>query len=114
MKRRERQPEATDEPPEYLREFGPDRYRQTAVQALRDHPGDVWCAAMHVWRAWQYEGQAWQAERGVVRGVKAWRRQLGQGRPPMAWVCEEFALTVNDESTPCPPDCRTHAGQRLR
>lgn len=64
---------------------------------------------MSVWRAWQHEAQDWQAERGVVRGVKDWQRQLGPGRPPMAWVCAEFALTVNEDSTLCPADCRTHA-----
>lgn len=114
MKRREQPRGDVDEPPEYLREFDPDRYRQTAVQALRDHPGDVWCAAMSVWRAWQHEAQDWQAARGIVRGVKGWQRQLGPGRPPMAWVCEEFALTVNEESTACPPVCKTHWAQRLR
>ncbi|WP_151478878.1 hypothetical protein [Streptomyces albicerus] len=107
------QPEpSTDEIPEHLREFDPERYRQTAAQSLREHPGDVWCAAVSVWRAWQHEAQAWQAERAIVRGVKGFRKQLGPGRPPMGWVCDEFALTVNEDSTACSPRCRTHEHQR--
>ncbi|WP_405474806.1 hypothetical protein [Streptomyces canus] len=97
-----------EEPPEHLRVLDPDGYRQTAVQSLRDHPGDVWCAAMSVWRAWQHEAQDWQAEQGVARGDQDWKRQLGPGRPPMAWVCAEFALTVNEDSTACPAVCNTH------
>ncbi len=107
MRRLQPKPSA-EEPPEYLREFDPDRYRQTAVQSLRDHPGDVWCAAVSVWRAWQHEAQGWQAEQGIGRRVKGYRRQLGPGRPPVAWVCDEFALTVNEDSTACGSHCGTH------
>lgn len=103
---------STGEPPEHLRELDPGRYRQTAVQSLRDHPGDVWCAAVSVWRAWQDEAIEWQADRGIVHGVKGWKAQLGPGRPPVAWVCEEFVLPFSEESTACPPHCRAHARRR--
>ncbi|MDX3458433.1 hypothetical protein PV396_41970 [Streptomyces sp. ME02-8801-2C] len=69
---------------------------------------------MSVWRAWQHECQDWQAERGIVRGAKGWRRQFGPGQPPTGWVCAEFALAVNEESTPCPSACHTHENQRIR
>jgi hypothetical protein len=114
MRRRERDQAAMEAPPAHLQEFDPDRYRKTALQSLRDHPGDVWCAAMSVWRKWQHECQEWQAERGIVRGVKGYRRQLGPGRPPLAWVCDEFALPVNEETTQCGARCRVHGGLRLR
>lgn len=99
---------STEQPPEHLREFAPGRYRQTAVQSLRDHPGDVQCAAMSVWRTWQHEAQDWQAEHGIVHGAKGFKRQLGPGRPPVAWVCDEFVLKANEDATACPPVCDTH------
>ncbi|MDW8807720.1 hypothetical protein P1P68_23770 [Streptomyces scabiei] len=67
---------------------------------------------MSVWRVWQYECQGWQAERGIVHGVKGFKRQLGPGRPPVEWVCDEFALTANASLTTCSPGCRTHERSR--
>ena len=113
MRRLARPVPGADEIPGRLRELDPEGYRSTAVQSLRDHPGDVWCAAVSVWRDWQHEAQDWQAERGIVRGVKGYKRQLGPGQPPLAWVCDEFALSANETSTPCLPACHTHASQRL-
>ncbi|MFD0417282.1 hypothetical protein [Streptomyces sp. NPDC127108] len=109
MRRLARPSPAADEIPGRLRELDPEDYRQTALQSLRDHPGDVWCAAVSVWRAWQHEAQDWQAERGLVPGSSGYKRQLGPGRPPMAWVCAEFARSVNDAPTICPKACVTHA-----
>lgn len=103
------QPEPSSEkPPGHLLELDPERYRQVAKLSLREHPGDGWCAAFMVWRCWQQEAQAWQAERGVVWGVKGWRTQLGPGRPPLGWVREEFGLPLESRDTPCGPNCRIH------
>jgi hypothetical protein len=103
-----------DEPPTHLRELDPERYRDVARSALADHPGDAWCAAVAVWRAWQDEAIAWQAERGIVWRVKGFKKQLGPGRPPTAWVREEFALPFNEESSACPPRCGTHGRRKAR
>ncbi|WP_438479092.1 hypothetical protein [Streptomyces asiaticus] len=97
-----------DGPPTHLRALDPDRYRDVAVQALRDHPADAWVAAVAVWRAWQDEAVDWQADRGMVWGVKGWKKQLGSGRPPMGWVLEEFGLSNEGGGMPCPPNCHTH------
>jgi hypothetical protein len=87
----------------------PERYREIVEMSLEDHPKDAWTAAFGVWRTWQFEAQRWQAEQGLVRGVKGWRMQLGPGRPPMAWVCGEFGLSGEQQDTMCPRNCRTHA-----
>ena len=76
MRRREVQLSPDDEPPEHLLRLDPERYRHVALQALVDHPGDGWCAAVTVWRTWQDEAIAWQADRGIVHGVKGWKPQL--------------------------------------
>ena len=102
-------PPVLPEPPEHLRALDPERYREIVEMSLEDHPGDALKAAFMVWRTWQFEAQRWQAEHGVVRGVKGWQLQLGPGRPPEAWVCNEYGLTGDAPESPCRPDCRTHA-----
>lgn len=96
------------EPPEHLLQLDPERYREVAKLSLKDHPGDAWCAAFMMWRVWQVEAQRWQAEHGLVWGMKGYDNQLAPGRPPMAWVCAEFALSGDRPDTACPEDCRTH------
>lgn len=115
MRRREPQPAPNDRPPEHLLKLDPERYRQVAMQALIDHPGDGWVAAVTVWRSWQDEAVAWQAERGIVHGVKGWKAQLSSCRPPLVWVREQFGVSVEgDSEITCPPGCRTHARRRNR
>ncbi|WP_329240496.1 hypothetical protein [Streptomyces canus] len=115
MKRREVQPTVDDGPPDHLLKLDPERYREVALQSLVDHPGDGWAAAVTIWRTWQDEAIAWQADRGIVHRVKGWKPQLVSCRPPMAWVREEFGLPVEgDGETPCPDNCRTHARRKTR
>lgn len=115
VRRREVRPAVVDEPPKQLLELDPEDYRDVALQALVDHPGDGWVAAVAVWRHWQGDCEAWQAERGLVRGVKGWQRQLGPGRAPLRWVRDEFGATLGDAfKDQCPPGCRTHERWRRR
>lgn len=114
MRRREPERVDIDKVPERLRQLDPERYREVALQALVDHPGDGWAAALAVWRHWQDDCIAWQAERGIVRGVKGWRKQLGPGRPPMAWVAAEFDVSFEGVDAVCPPNCRTHERWRRK
>ncbi len=109
VKRRERA-QTADEPPAHLREFAPERsIAETALQSLRDHPGDVWCAS-DVRLACLAARVPGLAGRTRHRAGLERLRAAARSRPaPMAWVCAEFALRVNDDPTICPKTCVTHA-----
>lgn len=119
MRWEEPEQEALPDPPEHLLKLNPERYRAVAEQSLKDHPRDAWVAAFMMWRTWQFETQAWLAEHGLVWGMQGFKKQIVSGRPPLAWVIDEYrpplgwvrneyGLPLEDPNTPCPEDCTTH------